>query len=76
LYDSQRPGLRFVSALVHRRTVVPDIGGPANAYFHCKSRDDWRKDFIEFLHQPHKEEHDTDDEDSDSHDEDSDNPFA
>jgi len=68
--------LADVEAFVDPITVVPDIGGPANAYFHCKSRDDWRKDFIEFLHQPHEAEHDTDDDDSDGHDEDSDDPFA
>ena len=64
--------LADVEAFVDPITVVPDIGGPPNAYFHCKSRDKWREDFIAWLHRDHLPQHDTDDENSNGENEDSD----
>ena len=31
---------------------MPDLGGPANRYFYVKDREEWRKDFEEFLEKP------------------------
>jgi hypothetical protein len=45
--------LADVEAFVAPLVVVPDIGGAPNAYFLCKSRDMWRKDFEEWLDSPH-----------------------
>lgn len=45
--------LRFiladVEAIVKPIAVVPDIGGPPNAYFYTKDRETWRTDFMAFL---------------------------
>jgi hypothetical protein len=45
--------LADVEAFVAPLVVVPDIGGAPNAYFLCKSREMWRKDFEEWLDSPH-----------------------
>ena len=62
--DRNRPVIRFnrqgnvtkltfyladVEAFVEPIAVVPDIGGPPNAYFVCKNRAKWREDFVEWL---------------------------
>ena len=36
--------------------VVPDIGGPANAYFQVKPRSEWSEDFIGWLEDTHKKD--------------------
>ena len=47
--------LADVEAFVEPIVVVPDIGGPPNAYFLCMSRVGWRDDFIAWLHSPQEE---------------------
>lgn len=42
-----------VEAFVRPIAVVPDLGGPPNAYFVLKSREEWRQDFIKWLDSPH-----------------------
>ena len=44
--------LADVEAIVEPIAVVPDIGGPSNRYFYVKDREEWRKDFEEFLEKP------------------------
>jgi hypothetical protein len=61
--------LADVEAFVAPLVVVPDIGGEPNAYFLCKSRELWRKDFEEWLDSPHCNDEillDESDEDSDN----------
>ena len=36
--------------------VVPDVGGPPNAYFEVKPRDGWAKVFLDWLKRPHKDD--------------------
>ena len=36
--------------------VVPDVGGPQNAYFEVKPRDGWAKVFLDWLKRPHKDD--------------------
>jgi hypothetical protein len=35
--------------------VIPDIGGPPNAYFQVKNRSGWSNLFVEWLRQPHED---------------------
>jgi hypothetical protein len=44
--------LADVDAIVKPIAVIPDIGGPPNAYFMVKDRETWRTDFMEFLETP------------------------
>ena len=44
--------LADVEAIVKPIAVIPDIGGPPNAYFVVKDRETWRTDFMEFLERP------------------------
>jgi hypothetical protein len=52
--------LRFyladVEAIKAPLTVVPNIGGPNNAYFVVASRSEWRELFEEWLKKPHKDD--------------------
>ena len=41
-----------MEAIVKPIAVIPDIGGPPNAYFVLKDRETWRTDFMEFLERP------------------------
>ena len=41
--------LADVEAIVKPLAVIPDIGGPPNAYFWVKDRESWQQDFTEFL---------------------------
>jgi hypothetical protein len=41
--------LADVEAFVKPLAVIPDIGGPPNAYFWVKDRESWRSDFTNFL---------------------------
>ena len=41
--------LADVEAIVKPMAVIPDIGGPPNAYFYTKDRETWRTDFMDFL---------------------------
>ena len=43
-------------AFVETCIVIPDIGGPGNAYFQVKPRDQWPKEFIDWLRRPHYED--------------------
>ena len=36
--------------------VVPNIGGPRNAYFQVKPRRDWTREFIHWLKAPHADD--------------------
>ena len=45
--------LADVSSITGPCVVVPDIGGPKNAYFQVKSRRDWAKEFVHWLDTPH-----------------------
>ena len=61
--------LADVESIVGPCIVVPDVGGPKNAYFQVKPWRDWAKEFVSWLEQPHQddvmvwsdEEEDTDD---------------
>jgi hypothetical protein len=44
--------LADVEAIVKAIAVIPDIGGPPNAYFMDKDRETWRIDFMDFLERP------------------------
>ena len=56
--DGDVVGRRFfladTSAIVGPCCVIPDIGGPTNAYFQVKNRTQWSKEFISWLKQPHQ----------------------
>jgi hypothetical protein len=58
--DGDVVGRRFyladTSAIVGPCCVIPDIGGPRNAYFQVKNRSQWAKEFISWLKQPHKDD--------------------
>ena len=41
--------LADIDAIVGPIAVIPDIGGPPNAYFMVKERETWRTDFMKFL---------------------------
>ena len=41
--------LADVEAIVKPLAVIPDIGGPPNAYFWVKDQESWWQDFTEFL---------------------------
>ena len=43
--------------------VIPDIGGPPNAYFQVKNRSEWPGLFVDWLRSPHQEMEFTDEED-------------
>ena len=71
-------GMKFyladVEAIVETARVIPDIGGPANAYFLVRPRSMWSVMFTEWLGYPHEDdemdseielENDDSDEDSD-----------
>jgi hypothetical protein len=59
--------LADVEAIVQAIAVIPDIGGPPNAYFLVKDRETWRTDFMAFLEQPLDLDAEiSDDEDSES----------
>lgn len=66
--------LRFfladVEAFQDPMVVIPDIGGPPNAYFVCKNRETWRNDFVEWLREPHEHDAMSDSEDEISDQED------
>ena len=42
-----------VEAFVRPVAVIPDIGGPPNAYFVLKERSKWKSDFAQWLREPH-----------------------
>ena len=44
--------LADVEALVEAIAVIPDIGGPPNAYFWVNSRETWRESFVSWLERP------------------------
>ena len=48
--------LAEVEAFEDPMVVIPDIGGPPNAYFVCKNREEWRDDFVEWLREPHEDD--------------------
>ena len=49
--------LSDTDAIVAPCCVVPDIGGQTNAYFQVKNRNQWAKEFIDWLEQPHRDDH-------------------
>ncbi len=57
--------LADVETFVEPLVVVPDIGGPPNAYFMCRSRAKWREDFISWLESPYEVFDNDDDSDDD-----------
>ena len=61
--------LRFhladVEAIQDTCIVVPDIGGPPNAYFWIVSPDEWANIFKRWLDAPHKDDVIEEEEDSD-----------
>ena len=48
--------LADVEAIVGPCAVTPDIGGPANAYFQVKPRDEWAQEFIGWIRRPHTDD--------------------
>ena len=54
-------------AIVRPVAVVPNLGGPQNAYFEIKSRAKWKEDFVSWLEAPavYDEMSSSDEEDSD-----------
>ena len=48
--------LANADAFLEPCTVIPDIGGPPNAYFQVKPRTLWAGEFIGWLRRPHKED--------------------
>ena len=48
--------LADVRAIVGPCIVVPDIGGPKNAYFQVKNRSAWAKEFEDWLKLPHTDD--------------------
>ena len=48
--------LADVEAITGTCIVIPDIGGPANAYFQVKPRDEWAQEFVGWLRRPHKDD--------------------
>lgn len=48
--------LADVSSIVGPCIVVPDMGGPPNAYFQVKNRNGWAKEFVDWLKQPHRDD--------------------
>ena len=48
--------LADVESIVGPCVVVPDVGGPTNAYFQVKPRRDWAKEFVTWLEQPHADD--------------------
>ena len=58
--------LADVEAISEPIAVVPDIGGPPNRYFHVKDRDEWQKDFEDFLEKPLNIEDEISEDDSSS----------
>lgn len=48
--------LADVEAFVEPTVVIPDIGGPKNAYFQLKNRAAWKKNFIEWLEDDEEDE--------------------
>ena len=42
--------------------MVPDIGGPRNAFFKVKPRSQWKEEFVTWLKQRHKDDKMEDDE--------------
>ena len=46
--------LADTDAIVGPCIVIPDIGGPPNAYFQVKNRSQWKDEFVYWLRQPHK----------------------
>jgi len=46
--------LADVGAFDEPIAVIPDIGGPANAYFMLRRRRQWREDFMEWLMERHE----------------------
>ena len=49
--------LSDTDAIVAPCCVVPDIGGQTNAYFQVKNRNQWAKEFIDWLEQPHRDDY-------------------
>ena len=47
--------LADVEAFVGPCIVIPDIGGPPNAYFQVKNRTEWSSLFVSWLREPHAE---------------------
>ena len=48
--------LANVEAFVKTCIVIPDVGGPVNAYFEVKPRSLWANEFIGWLRRPHDED--------------------
>ena len=48
--------LSDTEAIVDPCCVIPDIGGKTNAYFQVKNRNQWSKEFIDWLEQPHRDD--------------------
>lgn len=58
--------LANTEAIVGPCSVIPDIGGPKNAYFEVKNRASWSAEFVTWLKTPHKDDGmECSDEDSD-----------
>lgn len=49
--------LADVEAFVQPAIVVPNIGGPNNSYLQIKNRTEWRQLHIEWLNEPHNNQH-------------------
>ena len=50
---SRRFYLANTDAIVGPCVVIPDIGGPKNAYFQVKPRREWGNEFVRWLRSPH-----------------------
>ena len=48
--------LADTEAIVGTCIVVPDIGGPTNAYFEVRPRSEWAETFLKWLKRPHVED--------------------
>ena len=49
-----------VSAFVDPCIVVPDMGGPPNAFFQVKNRSQWSNEFVHWLKEKHTDDQMTD----------------
>ena len=48
--------LAETEAIVRPCAVIPDVGGPQNRYFLVKGRDEWHKEFVDWVERPHHED--------------------